>query len=255
MQGLRDEISYNKHYDRYRMNKYSQNGEDGILDIILKELDIQPFSTWSVDVGAYDGISYSNVRTLIEEGGNAVMIEPSIVGGICEPKFEKLKHLPKTFPNVIALNYAVIPSSYSEEEKEHSISWIEDNDSNCGKQREEKLEGLEIDEILGNTEIPEDYDILNIDTDRCDHEIWQDHKKYKPKIVIIEIESSIPPESTEQSEGVSSFSHSLKIAKEKGYSLVCHTGNMIYVRDDLVDRLSIPKELINSVDLFNRSWL
>ncbi len=255
-------------YDKFRSNIYSQNGEDGVLDVILKELEIEPSTSWSVDVGAYDGISYSNVRNLIDKGANAVMIEPSIVGGICEPKFEQLKHLPETFPNVIAFNYAVIPSSYSEEEKEQSISAIENNDSDCGKQREEKLEGMEIDEILGKTEIPEDYDILNIDTDKCDHPIWIDHKKYKPKIVIIEIESSIPPNSATMRDSlsnitdkqdyeleISSFSYSLSIAKEKGYSLVCHTGNMIYVRNDLVDRLSIPKELINSAELFNRSWL
>ena len=237
------------------MNMYSQNGEDGVLLRLSNELDIAFSSSWCVDVGAYDGISYSNVRQFINQGSNAVMIEPSIVGGICEPKFEQLKHLPETFPNVIAFNYAVIPSSYSEEDKNQSINAIQNNDSNCGKKREEKLEGMEIDEILDKTEIPEDYDVLNIDTDTCDHEIWQDHEKYKPKIVVIEIESSIPPDSTEQGENISSFSHSLKIAKEKGYSLVCHTGNMIYVRNDLVDRLSIPKELINSVELFNRSWL
>ena len=242
-------------YDKFRSNIYSQNGEDGVLDVILKELEIEPSTSWSVDVGAYDGISYSNVRNLIDKGANAVMIESSIVGGICEPKFEQLKHLPETFPNVIALNYAVIPSSYSEEEKEETISDIENNDSNCGKQREEKLEGMEIDEILGKTEIPEDYDILNIDTDKCDHPIWIDHKKYKPKIVIIEIESSISPNNSIEQGGLSSFSYSLSIAKEKGYSLVCHTGNMIYVRNDLLDKLSIPKSLINSVELFNRSWL
>jgi hypothetical protein len=36
---------------------------------------------------------------------------------------------------------------------------------------------------------------------------------------------------------------------------VCHTGNMIYVRNDLLINLSIPKQLLNSVNLFNRGWL
>jgi hypothetical protein len=246
------------YYDKFRNNKYSQNGEDGVLAVIVNELQIEPSTSWSVDVGAYDGISYSNIHNLIEKGANAIMIEPSIVGGICEPKFEQLKHLPETFPNVIALNYAVIPSSYTEEEKNQSISYIEDNDSICGKQREERLEGMELDDILKGTNIPEDYDILNIDTDRCDHPIWEDHKKYKPKIVIIEIDSSITPETNNTDKGkeaLSSFSYSLSIAEKKGYSLICHTGNMIYVRNDLVDKLSIPKELINSNALFNRSWI
>tara|TARA_Y100001973_G_scaffold26046_1_gene39112 strand:- start:6221 stop:6958 length:738 start_codon:yes stop_codon:yes gene_type:complete len=244
-----------KYYDRVRNNVYSQNGEDGVLNVLMQELEIKPSTLWCVDVGAYDGISYSNVRRLIDEGAHAVMIEPSIVGGIGEPKFEDLQNLPKQFPNVIALNYAVIPSFYTEEEKKRMINGIEDNDIKYGKERKEKLEGMEIDEILIKTEIPEDYDILNIDTDTCDHFIWKDHKKYKPKIIIIEIESSIPPDSTKEVGGMFSFSQSLALAKEKEYSLVCHTGNMIYVRDDLVDRLSIPQELINSVELFNRSWL
>lgn len=256
------------YYDKFKNNKYSQNGEDGVLGVIMNELKIEPSTSWSVDIGAYDGTSYSNVYNLIEKGANAVMVEPSVVGGLCEPKFEKLKHLPETFSNVIAFNYAVIPSSYSEEEKKNTITYIEDSDIKCGKQREEKLEGMQIDEILDKTEIPEDYDILNIDTDRCDHPIWKDHKKYNPKIVIIEIESSIPPDSDIMHDAhgkvtdkkdyefpISSFSYSLGMAKEKGYSLVCHTGNMIYVRNDLVDRLSIPKELINSNRLFNKGWL
>ena len=114
---------------------------------------------------------------------------------------------------------------------------------------------MELDKILDKTKIPEDYDVLNIDTDNCDHPIWEHHKNYKPKIVIIEVNSSIPPTSMEEGSGTSSFSHSLSVAKGLGYSLVCHTGNMIYVRDDLIGRLSIPAELVNNVALFNRSWL
>jgi len=31
-----------------------------------------------------------------------------------------------------------------------------------------------------------------------------------------------------------------------------HTGNMIYVRNDLINKLSIPVNMINSLDLFDR---
>ena len=242
------------YYDSKRKNIYSQNGEDGVLHQLITELGLTPSNMWCVDVGAYDGISYSNVYRLIEQNANAVMIEPSIVGGICESKFEKLKELPDRFPKVIPLNYAVIPNSYSKEEKEGSISYIENNDANCGKTRETPLIGKTLDEILSETSIPDDYDILNIDTDRCDHEIWSEYTG-NPKIVIIEIDSSIDPESSKNGSGLSSFSNSLGLAKMKGYSLICHTGNMIYVRDDLIGRLSIPSELVNNIALFNRSWL
>ena len=245
-----------KYYDRVRNNVYSQNGEDGILTVLTHELGIESSTLWCVDVGAFDGIAYSNVRQFIDKGANAVMIEPSMVGsGLGEPKFENLVDLPNQFPNVTVFNYAVIPLSYTNEEKELTLRQIEKGDANWGKHREEKLEGMDLDTILSKTKIPEDYDILNIDTDTCDHPIWEGHTKYKPKIVIIEIESSIPPNSTKEVGGMFSFSQSLALAKEKEYSLVCHTGNMIYVRNDLVERLSIPHELINSVGLFNRSWL
>ncbi len=242
------------HYDQFRKNLYSQNGEDGVLDHLITELGLTRSDMWCVDVGAYDGTSYSNVYRFIEQNANAVMIEPSIVGGVCEPKFEKLKELPDRFPKVIPFNYAVLPSSYSKEQKEGSISYLENNDAKCGKTRETPLIGKTLDEILSETSIPDDYDILNVDTDNCDHEIWSEHTG-NPKIVIIEINSSINPESNEKGSGVSSFSQSLELARKKGYSLICHTGNMIYVRDDLIGRLSIPSELVNNIALFNRSWL
>tara|TARA_B100001094_G_C18190204_1_gene806632 strand:+ start:2666 stop:3400 length:735 start_codon:yes stop_codon:yes gene_type:complete len=243
------------YYDKAKGNVYSQNGEDGVLNVLTQELGIEPSTMWCVDVGAYDGIAYSNVRRFIDMGANAVMIEPSIVGGIGESKFETLVDLPNQFPNVTAFNYAVIPLSYTDEKKELILRQVEENDTKWGKHREEKLEGMDLDTILSKTEIPEDYDILNIDTDACDHEIWEGHTKYKPKIIIIEIDSSILPNSTKEVGGISSFSYSLALAKEKEYSLVCHTGNMIYVRDDLVESLSIPPERVNNVELFNRRWI
>ena len=244
------------YYDSKRKNIHSQNGEDGVLHQLITELGLTPSNMWCVDVGAYDGISYSNVYRLIEQNANAVMIEPSMVGsGLGEPKFENLVDLPNQFPNVTVFNYAVIPLSYTNEEQELTLRQIEKGDAKWGRHKIEKLEGMDLDTILSKTEIPEDYDILNIDTDTCDHPIWEGHTKYKPKIVIIEIESSIPPNSTKEVGGMFSFSQSLALAKEKEYSLVCHTGNMIYVRDDLIERLSIPLELVNNIALFNRSWL
>jgi FkbM family methyltransferase len=242
------------YYDRFRGNYFSQNGEDGVLQKLITELGLTPSNMWCVDVGAYDGTSYSNVYRFIEQNANAVMIEPSIVGGACESKFEKLKELPDRFPKVIPLNYAVIPNSFSKEQRDGTISSIENNDANCGKKRETPLIGKSLDEVLSETSIPDDYDILNIDTDRCDHEIWSEHTG-NPKIVIIEIDSSINPESNEKGSDLSSFSYSLELARKKGYSLICHTGNMIYVRDDLIENLSISPELINTVSLFNRGWL
>jgi hypothetical protein len=110
--------------------------------------------------------------------------------------------------------------------------------------------------LLDNQNLPLDYDILNIDIDSYDHDIWMEHK-FNPKIVIIEINSGLSPETikNKNQEHGYSFSDSLLVANKKDYGCVCHTGNMIYVRNDLINKLSIPVNMINSLDLFDRKWV
>ena len=137
------------HYDKFKSNVYSQNGEDGILNVLVEELGIIPEDSWVVDVGAYDGIKYSNVRQFINRDATAVLIEPSLVGmGEGEPKFERLQYLPNKFPKAIVLNCAVIPPSYSEEQKEATLNFIQEQDAKWGRDRGSRLPGLELDEIL-----------------------------------------------------------------------------------------------------------
>ena len=85
------------YYDKYKKNRYSQNGEDGVLAQLIKELDLKISEMQLVDVGAYDGIAYSNFRLLIEQGAGAILIEPCLIGGSGEEKYLKLKNLPNQF--------------------------------------------------------------------------------------------------------------------------------------------------------------
>ena len=50
-----------------------------------------------------------------------------------------------------------------------------------------------LDNILSSKKIPIDFDILSIDIDSFDLEIWESLKNYSPKIVIIEINSGFLP--------------------------------------------------------------
>ena len=45
---------------------YSQGKQDGILEAILSALDVK--AGISVEIGAWDGITYSNTRNLLEQG-------------------------------------------------------------------------------------------------------------------------------------------------------------------------------------------
>src|SRR5476649_3108801 len=58
----------------HKKDVYSQNGEDGIIEVILSTLGNR--DKWCVEFGAWDGKHLSNTRNLIENGGySAVLIE------------------------------------------------------------------------------------------------------------------------------------------------------------------------------------
>jgi hypothetical protein len=47
----------------------------------------------------------------------------------------------------------------------------------------------------------------------------------------------------------------LELGRAKGYTLVCHTGNMVFVRSDLAAALALsPAELFPEI-LFDQQWL
>jgi hypothetical protein len=54
--------------NKFGKNKYSQNGEDGIIEIILSKLNIYNFDKClCVEFGAWDGKLYSNTFNLVEK--------------------------------------------------------------------------------------------------------------------------------------------------------------------------------------------
>lgn len=97
-------------------------------------------------------------------------------------------------------------------------------------------------------DIPE-CSVLSIDVDSIDHELWNAYQG-TPAIVIIEINSSLPPlEDFYSPEKGCNFSLMNKLAESKGYFLLCHTGNMIFV-------LNKYKELFpDRSESFDTSWL
>jgi len=116
-----------------------------------------------------------------------------------------------------------------------------------------------LDNILAKSSIPKDFEVLSIDIDSYDCDVWQSLTNYEPKIVIIEINSSAPPgvlwRHGNKTQG-NTFSSTLSVGVKKGYTLVCHTGNLIFVKSNLVDKLKIPKRYIDYPELlFINSWL
>lgn len=205
--------------DIYRRNVYSQNGEDGVITEILRRLGIECGTC--VDVGANDGKSLSNTYHLIEQGWAAVLIErdSNLSGSLLE--------IATMYPQQVQVISRIVGFE------------VDDN----------------LDVILAKTDIPHDFDLLNIDIDGYDLQVWAALTAYYPKIVIVEINSSIPL-GVHQIHGNgaqgASVTSMLDLATAKGYRFVCHTGNMIFVLSSLADRLSLPDEEIrNPSVLFN----
>lgn len=91
--------------------------------------------------------------------------------------------------------------------------------------------------------------VWSCDTDGACYSLWKAYTG-KPDIVIIEINSSLDPNEDyfTKDEGAN-FSIMNKLAKSKGYFLLAHTGNCLYI-------LNKHKELFpDANDSFDTSWL
>ena len=194
----------------YKRDVYSQSGEDGIIEKILELLPEK--DKWCVEFGAWDGISLSNTRNLIESKGYAaVLIEGD------KSKFRKLQNNLPAKGNVIARNQYV------------------------GFTREDGL-----DRILSDVAIPGDFDLLVIDIDGNDYHCWKAVEKYRPKVVVIEFNPTIPPPvrfvqraalSVNQGASLSSL---VELAKDKGYELVSVLAcNAFFVKQEYFPRFEI----------------
>lgn len=108
-----------------------------------------------------------------------------------------------------------------------------------------------------NAFVHDDCDLLSLDTDGWDYRIFAGLKA-KPKIVIIEIDSSILPPSEEiNPDGAPGYWPTVVLGLEKGYFLLCHTANLIFIREEYKHLFpEIDKHpLIEWEYFFNRSHL
>jgi hypothetical protein len=211
-----------KNYDKFLKNIYSQNGEDGVINEILNELQISDGTC--IEFGASKGKDNSNTFSLVEKGWSALYIESD------KEKFVELTETTKNYPYVTLANKFV--SSKKGLDDLNSIIFENNFDPNCV--------------------------VLSIDIDSEDLRVWEVFKG-TPSIVVIEINSSIKP-------GIlnyhldkyvgNSFSSTCITAKKKGYVLLCHTGNLIFLRKDLLRFSRLSKFYIYAPRLlYKRNWI
>lgn len=183
----------NKWLLAFAENVHSQKGEDGIIAKILETLGVD--KGWCVELGAWDGEHPSNTYNLIRNRGfSAVLIEGSA------RRFRDLQERFRDDAGVFPVNAFVGFTA---------------NDG--------------LDSILARTAIPQDFDVLSVDIDGNDYHAWKAVSRYRPKLVVIEFNPTIPsvvefvqPADMSVNQGSSILSLSV-LAKEKGYELIAAT--------------------------------
>lgn len=75
----------------------------------------------------------------------------------------------------------------------------------------------------------------------------------------MEVDSSIPPNDPSfNSDGAAGYFRGVELGLEKGYFLLVHTGNLIFIREDfkhLFPEVKSRHPLIDSEFYFNTAWL
>jgi hypothetical protein len=201
----------------FRKNIHSQSGEDGILEELSKRLSIAKGTF--VEFGAWDGKHLSNTFHLLEQGWSGVHIEGDPI------KFQDLLKTRQLYPNTLTP-----VCCYVDFQGENTL-----------------------DAILSKTKTPKYFDILSIDIDSFDWQVWWSLKNYHPKIVIVESNTEILPgifqvHTPGEVQG-SSFTALLELGKKKGYALVCNTGNLIFVRNDLTKKVGLNEMYLDFPEL------
>lgn len=112
-----------------------------------------------------------------------------------------------------------------------------------------------LDNILNQTFIPNDFDLLSIDIDGNDYHIWDSLSNYRPTVVVIEFNPMIPSDiyfvqernnSVNQGNSIRSI---VTLANFKGYELIATTQcNVFFVKKEFYSLFDIQD---NSID---RMW-
>ena len=200
-------------YLKYARNVYSQNGEDGIIEKILGELEVNTGTV--IEFGAWDGLYISNVYKLWKHGNfNAILIEGD------KDRANSFNDIPG---KASMFNYLISPDKNSN----NSIDNI-------------------LNEIGYSDETKENLVLMSIDVDSCDYYIMESMEKYMPMVIIIETNNSFgPAEVYKTNNSGCSMRAVWDLCKIKGYSMVAYTANAILVRNDLIEKLKEHDPLIS----------
>ncbi|MGA3286504.1 MAG: hypothetical protein ABSD46_03665 [Bacteroidota bacterium] len=195
----------------YKKNRYSQAGQDGIIEHIFNVLGIEKGNF--VEFGAWDGIYLSNCRKLFDEGWSGVFIEAD------KKKFLELQKNYNAIDRITCINKSV-----------------EINGSNC------------FDRIMTNYAKNKPITFLSIDVDGIDLEIFESIEEYLPMVVCLEGGTVAHPLDPRMPiHCIYAIGQSLNVIKQvgekKGYEVLCSFQDTFLIKRDLLSNFNPPSDL------------
>ena len=179
-------------------NEYSQFGEDGLIEAVFEVIGTT--NRWCFEVGAADGVFYSNTKRLRDGGWSAVLIESD------ESKVETLRAYAS--PAVRTIHATV-------------------------------SETMPIDGILAECRAPRDLDLGVIDIDGQDYWAWLDMQLCTPRVMLVEFDGDPCRNQAfmvkRGGAGQTPLKGIQELGEAKGYILMATTAvNALFVKSELL---------------------
>lgn len=206
LQQVTDTSKYHWLADR-AFNHTSQFGEDGIIEAIFERIGTT--NKYVVDVGAGDGLMFSNSRWLIEQGWSAALFECD------ESRWKQCVENSGRFWEEVSCTWVAIESA-----GENSL-----------------------DSRLSRLHAPTEPDLLSLDIDGQDYWVFNSLLKYKPRVVVIEYDPNVDPAFIPEPNGPgqAGIEAIMWVAQTKNYVPVGRTQtNLILVKRELAGLLETP---------------
>ncbi len=192
---LNREFWFARELPKHARGYYAQLGQDEFIEQYFSER--KPRNMVFVEVGAFDGKHYSNVRRLVEKydwqglcvepikknfeklrrsylGKNVKCIQVAVSNrnGTAEMNVSTYPHLPEWGSDVSALD----PAETERWTRKYGAQWTK-----------EKVQVKKLTEILAENNLT-DIDLLSIDAEGHDFEVLEglDFEKYKPQLIVVE---------------------------------------------------------------------
>jgi hypothetical protein len=193
-----------------KSNKYTQWGEDSIIEAIFEKVGTE--NKWCCECGAGDGIFMSNTRALIEKGWSALLIESESekYDTLCRNSQDYCTGEKKSYPGQIV----------------HTL--------------QEHVGPGDFDRLLAPRYVPKNIDLLVCDIDGQDYWAINGMLEYRPRVLMVEFDPDapldfIPPVGGPGQAGLHAI---LSLGIAKLYAPVVATyNNAIFIEQRLIGRL------------------